>query len=128
MARKMGKMARNSIFEPFSAHFFHLPGHFLIFQAIFPPFSGEAKIYFSAQNGSAPGPRDSNPKQLLETPEQGVLARGPSWHLRYTKGHSKDRHQQLCPAVVMDDRESKSVLGLSLDFGWAHFMCTIFTA
>ena len=56
MARKMGKMARNSIFEPFWAHFFHFPGQFShfpgrfrpicqvrpksIFSAIFVPISG----------------------------------------------------------------------------------------
>ena len=51
MAWKMGKMGRNSIFEPFSGHFFHFPGHFShfpvhvspIFQmrpkSIFRPFS-----------------------------------------------------------------------------------------
>ena len=42
MARNMRKMARHSIFEPFSAHFCHFPGH------IFPHFPGEAKIHFSA--------------------------------------------------------------------------------
>ena len=37
MARKMGKMARNSICEPFSGHFFHFPGHFFHFPGHFSP-------------------------------------------------------------------------------------------
>ena len=49
MARKMGKMAPNSIFEPFSGHFLHFPGHFSYFPGHFSPhFSGEAKIRVSA--------------------------------------------------------------------------------
>ena len=44
-ARKMGKMARNSIFELFSGHFFHFPGH--LSGPFFPHFSGEAKIHSS---------------------------------------------------------------------------------
>ena len=49
MARKMGKMGPNSIFEPFSGYFFHFPGHFFSFSGpFFPHFSGEAQIHFSA--------------------------------------------------------------------------------
>ena len=49
MARKMGKMARNSIFEPFWAHFFPFSGPFFSFSGPFSPhFPGEAKIHFSA--------------------------------------------------------------------------------
>ena len=69
MAQKIGKMARNSIFEPFSGHFFHFPGHFSHFPGHFSPFFsrgqnpcfGHFHPHFGpeARNGSIPGPPDS---------------------------------------------------------------------
>ena len=50
MARKIGKMARNSIFEPFSGQFSMFWAIFLIFQAIFQvrpnPFFGHFRPHF----------------------------------------------------------------------------------
>ena len=86
--RKMGKMARKSIFEPFSGNFFHFPGHFSHFPGHFSPiFQVRPKSIFSsifipifgpeARNGSIPGPRDSN-TILLIAQLRGVPQRAPS--------------------------------------------------
>ena len=66
-----GKMTQNSIFEPFSGHFFHFSGHFSHFQAIFPHFSGEAKIHFLAIYRSTSGQRpEMDLYQVHRTPTQ----------------------------------------------------------
>ena len=98
MARKMGKMARNSIFEPFWAHFFHFPVHFSHFPGHFPPI-------FQVR-----------PKSIFRPFSSPFRAGGPKWI--YTRSTGFQNRGFNCEWFArIDSRESRCESPVPLSWG-----------
>ena len=128
MAWKMGKMGRNSIFEPFSGHFFPFPRPFLIFRAIFPHFSNEAKNHISAIFVPILGRRpEMNLYQAYRIPNRvpnDLAVSSGSWEITIpTETFTRQIRQNLKMVTVKVFFSLHSCRSLSVNFIFIFIFC-----